>query len=186
MTRAAHRVLAGALLLTGCLDHELPEQDSSDNRDVFIALQRDFRDFRDWMQFELRTAVMHAGVSGPVFAYLNELPPVDASEFPVGTIFVKTVQIGPATEWTVHAMVKRGGGFNAQGALGWEYVDLAINEDDTPVIMWRGEKPPTDHGYENLLGGGADPALEVDCNGCHTGSDEDAILSDALALDELQ
>ena len=185
MTHAAPTLLAATLLLTGCLDHELPDIGSREH-DVFIALQRDFRDFRDWMQFELRTAVMHAGVSGPVVAYLNELPSEDASEFPIGTIMVKTVEIGPATDWTVHAMVKRGGAFNAQGALDWEYVDLAINEDDVPVIMWRGEKPPSDHGYESLLGGGADPALEVDCNSCHTGSDQDAILSDALALDELQ
>jgi hypothetical protein len=176
---------AAALLLSGCLDHELPAA-ASGERDVFIALQSDFRDFRDWMQFSLRTAVMHAGVSGPVFAYLNELPPVDATVFPVGTILVKTVEIGPATEWTVHAMVKRGGGFNPQGALDFEYVDLAINADDIPVIMWRGEKPPSDHGYENLLGGGADPMLEVDCNSCHTGTDEDAVLSPQLALDALR
>jgi hypothetical protein len=183
--RALRTLAAGALLLCGCLDHELPAAGAGE-RDVFIALQRDFRDFRDWMQFPLRTAVMHAGVSGPVFAYLNELPPADATVFPVGTIFVKTVEIGPATEWTVHAMVKRGGGFNAQGALDFEYFDLAINDDDIPVIMWRGEKPPTDHGYENLLGGGADPTLEADCNGCHTGSDRDAVLSAPLALDELR
>jgi hypothetical protein len=33
-----------------------------------------------------------------VFAYLKELPPEDASEFPVGTITIKTVEIGPATD----------------------------------------------------------------------------------------
>lgn len=185
MRRTRSLWLCALLALAGCLDHDLPE-DARSEPDVFIALQRDFRDFRDWMQFPLRTAVMHAGVSGPVVAYLNELPPEDADAFPTGTIFVKTVEIGPATEWTVHAMVKRGGGFNAQGALDWEYFDLAINDDDIPVIMWRGEKPPSDHGYESLLGGGADPTTEVDCNSCHTGSDEDAVLSEPLALDELR
>jgi hypothetical protein len=184
--RRAHQGLVLAvLLLGGCLDHELAE-DSDGGRGVFIALQRDFRDFRDWMEFPLRTAVMHAGRSGSVVAYLNELPRADADEFPVGTIIVKTVEMGPATEWTVHAMVKRGGGFNAQGALGWEYFDLAINDEDIPVIMWRGEKPPSDHGYENLLGGSSDPALEVECNSCHVGNDADAILSEPLALDELR
>ena len=191
MKRSAARVVTACALLAcgslaGCLDHQLPSDGAGEERDVFIALQRDFADFRDWMRFPLRTAVMHAGVSGPVVAYLNELPPADASEFPVGTIVIKTVEIDPATEWTIHAMVKRGGGFNAQGALGWEYVDLAINDDDVPVIMWRGERPPSDHGYESLLGGGVDPALEVDCNGCHTGGDEEAILSDELELDALR
>jgi hypothetical protein len=187
---AAARRLACAWLacglLVGCLDHELAGDDGSGGRDVFIALQRDFSDFRDWMRFPLRTAVMHAGISGPVAAYLNELPPEDAREFPIGTFEVKTVEIDPATEWTIHAMYKRGGGFNAQGALGWEYVDLAINDDDVPVIMWRGERPPSDHGYESLLGGGVDPALEVDCNSCHAGGDDAAILSDELRLEALR
>jgi hypothetical protein len=32
-----------------------------------------------------------------MLAYLNELPPEDASEFPVDTMMVKTVDIGPAS-----------------------------------------------------------------------------------------
>jgi len=153
---------------------------------VFIALQRDLRDFRDWTFFELREVEMHAGISGPVVVYINRIPEAGSDAFPVGTIVVKTVEIGDPTNWVVHAMVKRGGMFNDQGAFGWEYFDLAINADGVPVILWRGEEPPSGHGYESLPGLTREPTAEVDCNSCHAAADDnDSLLSEPLDLAEL-
>ena len=55
----------------------------------------------------------------------------------------------------MHARVKRGGGFNPRGAIDWEWFDLRINASDEALMMWRGEKPPANHGYESLPGLGA-------------------------------
>ena len=174
------------LALAGCLDHELPPDDTGGEREVFIALPRDLRDFRDWMSFELRDVDMHAGVAGKVVVYINRLPPPGADVFPVGTIVVKTVEVGDPTSWVVHAMVKRGGMFNAQGAYEWEFFDLAINEDGVPFVLWNGEEPPSGHGYESLPGLNREPTTNDDCNSCHgAASDNDSILSEPLDLDEL-
>jgi len=181
-----------ALAAGGCLDHELPEDaDSAGSADTFIALPRDFCDFREWMPFPLREIDMHAGVTGPLVVYLKELPPEGAVEFPVGTMIVKTVELGDPKEWEVHAMVKRGGTFNSRGAIGWEFFDLGIDDDCTPDIHWRGEKAPRDHGYKSLPGLMSDDAsnmMDADCNSCHGQMDareNDAVLSEPLQLKDL-
>lgn len=172
-------------LLPGCLDHELPPGDDGEAPQVFIALQRDFADFRDWQAYDVES-FQHEGVEGEVVVYLNRLPPRDAEEFPVGTILVKTVEMGDPEQWAVHAMVKRGGDFNASGALGWEYFDLGINDEDTPVILWRGFEPPGEGGYTVVPGLDRDETVEADCNGCHGAETEnDHVLSELLRLSEL-
>ena len=189
----AQALLCVAWVAGGCLDHELPPEDEDGDAangggtqpEVFIALQRDFADFLDWQAFEV-DAVEHAGAQGKVVTYLNHLPPRDADAFPVGTMLVKTVEVGKPTTWTVHAMVKRGGTFNEQGAFGWEYFDLAINGDGVPVILWRGEEPPADGGYTVAPGVEADGSMESDCNGCHGAErSNDHVLGDMLDLDAL-
>jgi len=176
----------------GCLDNDLPENaESGGSADTFIALPRDFCDFREWMPFRLRDVDMHAGATGPLVVYLKELPPMGAVEFPVGTMIVKTVEIGDPKEWEVHAMVKRGGMFNSRGAIGWEFFDLGIDDDCTPAIHWRGEKAPRDHGYKSLPGLMSDDAstmMDADCNSCHGKADareNDAVLSAPLQLKDL-
>jgi hypothetical protein len=67
-------------------------------------------------------------------------------------------------------MAKRGGGYNADGAVGWEWFDLVFAEDGlTPVIDWRGIEPPSGTGYLCWMEDG-DTAIIADCNGCHVGS----------------
>jgi hypothetical protein len=184
--------LLAVLGSSGCLDNQLPEEaDSAGSADTFIALPRDFCDFREWMPFPLREVDMHAGVTGPLVVYLKELPPQGAVEFPVGTMIVKTVELGEPKEWEVHAMVKRGGTFNSRGAIGWEFFDLGIDDDCTPTIHWRGEKAPRDHGYKSLPGlmsDGASNMMDPDCNSCHGQMDareNDAVLSQPLQLKDL-
>jgi hypothetical protein len=183
--------LLASLAATGCLDHDLPEDAQGvGSADTFIALPRDFCDFREWMAFPLRDIDMHAGVTGPLVVYLKDLPPMGAEAFPVGTMIVKTVELGDPKEWEIHAMVKRGGTFNSRGAIGWEFFDLGIDDDCTPVIHWRGEKAPRDHGYKSLPGLKSDDAsnMDPDCNSCHGRMDareNDAVLSEPLRLKDL-
>lgn len=177
-----------ALCASACLDHRLaPDEDEVGvaGSAVYIALQSDFRDYEDWMQFDADVEGEHGGVVGTITEYLNELPESGADEFPVGTMIVKTVQPKDGPTPAIHAMVKRGGTFNKSGALGWEYFELQKNEKGTPLIAWRGAAPPTGERYKNLLNPNAD-TVEADCNGCHVASKNDAVLSDALQLDALE
>ena len=181
-------LLIAAGCLAGCLDHRLAPDDEAaggvDASGVFIALQTDFAHFEDWMPFETEVMAEHGSASGTITEYLNKMPEADSSEFPVGTIIVKTVETkdGPSKE--IHAMVKRGGDFNKRGALGWEFFELQKNSKGTPVIAWRGTAPPNGERYKNLLNPDAN-TMEADCNGCHEGTNNDAVLSAVLDLAEL-
>jgi hypothetical protein len=126
----------------------------------FIVLDRDLASFRDWMYFELDVTplVPHDTIAAPRRIYVNRVPPPGNEPFPVGSILVKTVEEATYAEWSVHAMVKRGGGFNAQGAVGWEFFDIHMADDGVPVISWRGIGDTTDPcGYHDTMS----------CNACH-------------------
>src|SRR5678816_722926 len=69
--------------------------------------------------------------SGDAVGYLNHR--TQASAYPTGTMIVKAF----LPSWELFAMAKRGGGFNAKGALGWEFFRLKL-VNDTPVIVSRG------------------------------------------------
>lgn len=181
----------GALLACGCLDHELaPGEEGSGTRagTTFLAQQRDFADYDDWMPFDTEVSDEHGGVVGTVTEYLNRLPDEGSEAFPVGTMIVKTVQPAKGEPPAIHAMAKRGGAFNKQGALGWEYFELKKSDTGTPVILWRGPRPPSGEQYRSLLRMNDldDSRMEVDCNGCHMLSHNDAVLSSALDLSSFQ
>src|SRR5262245_47396147 len=90
-------------------------------RQTFIALQDDFATFESWRRYDLGDMPIEGHPAGPRFAYLNQLPKKGAQEYPVGTIIVKAVELEEVVAWDVFAMVKRGGNFNAEGALNWEF-----------------------------------------------------------------
>jgi hypothetical protein len=70
-------------------------------------------------------------------------------------------------------MAKRGCGFNAAGARGWEWMELSETPDGVTVV-WRGLGPPAGEVY------GGDPA---GCNSCHAAcSDNDSVCSSPLRL----
>ena len=170
------------LCLTSCLDHELGPGDELADA-PFIAFQRDFEGFQYWPSFDLRTT-KHAGIDGMVRLYINEIVPPGSTTFPTGTILIKTVEAGNRDIWVAHAMVKRGGAYNQNGAFNWEFFDLALSTPGKPAIIWRGENPPSDHGYESLPG--MTEGTDIDCNRCHTSQRNDAVLSDVLQLGQIQ
>ena len=176
-----------ALLAAGCLDHELAPEDrevSGGAAAVFIAQQRDFSDFEDWIAFETEVDGEHGSGKGMITEYLSEMPEPNSQAFPTGTKIAKTVQTEQGLAPEIHVMVKRGGNFNPRGALGWEFFELQKNAKGTPVIIWRGTQPPNGEKYKNLLNPDAN-MMEADCNGCHTESHNDAVLSEALNLSAL-
>lgn len=155
-------------LLFACLDHDpVPGQEGS-----YVAMQADFAEYAAWPSVVVEGEIVgHAGAARTV--YINQLPE-DAlggdppgSAFAVGTILVKVAEADAADTGAsgpeVHAMVKRGGGYNA-GAPGWEWFDLALS-GGVPVINWRGEGPPEGGGYQSGAIDTANP--DGDCNACH-------------------
>jgi hypothetical protein len=169
--------LALALFAGACLDNELEPGQEVAASDSFIAQQRDFAPYKDWMTFESNVTTDHGGVIGTNTVYLNEPP--ESGKFPVGAILVKITKQTSSTDVTVHAMAKRGKGFNTQGALGWEYFELLLNKSGVPYILWRGEKPPSGEMYQALPGAKMASATDGNCNDCHAGG-KDGMLGDDL------
>ena len=181
-------IALGLSLVSGCLDHELAPDDEGlgvAGGDLFIAQQGDFAGFEDWMPFETEVMGEHGGMLGTIVEYLNAMPDPGSDSWPVGTMIVKTVEPNEGPAPAIHAMVKRGGTFNKRGALGWEFFELQKKPSGATVIAWRGATPPNGERYKDLLNPTAN-TMEADCNGCHEGRSNDAVLSEALDLASLQ
>ena len=122
---------------------------------------------------------------GPTAIYVSQRAPAGAARWPVGTILVKSIENGPPEQWVVHAMVKRGVPYNREGALGWEFFELAFDPgSEEPRIVWRGPGPPSGHGYAAMgRDAGPDPVPLV-CNDCHAVAwQNDGALTPALAFE---
>jgi hypothetical protein len=194
----AAALIAIAALSPGCGSGSGKESsaDASDNEEAsggecYVAFASDFQDYKNWQHYHLTAPfdmtfpdgganLVHA--SGPRDVYINKCPPKGATEFPVGTIIIKKIALLSQTEPAVFAQVKRGCGFNADGASGWEWFDL-LTEDNggTPgqvIIVWSGLTPPASQSY------GGDP---TECNVCHSalGAGNDSIITSALDLQDL-
>lgn len=178
-------VVGLALALSSC--GEDPEEPAVEamglvgEPEVFIAFQRDFADFERWTTLERgedRVPPTHLGRTSTI--YVDRVPPRGASRFPVGTRIVRVESSGDdPSAWEVHAMVKRGGAFNAEGARGWEFFELALDATRRrPSIRWRGEGPADGDGYRAPEGGDL-----LSCNHCHASAvDNDSVLSPVLEL----
>ncbi len=158
--------LVGALVV-GCEGQRLSS---------FIAFERDFQGFRAWeggsfVELPARGQTHYAGDQ----RYFIRGPERKGREFPVGTIIVKQARLEARPEGQLFAMVKRGGGFNAHGAVGWEWFELVERGDKTVAIKWRGVSAPSGESYGN------DP--HGTCNVCHAEAKaNDFVKSPALAL----
>src|SRR5262245_10984882 len=99
--------------------------------DVFIAFERDFQAFRTWETFPLGTQEPQelAHLKGMRTDFINRRPPRGATGFAVGTIIVKEVIPDESTDRQMFAAVKRGGGYNPDGAVGWEWFELGVRAD---------------------------------------------------------
>ena len=111
-----------ALAFLGCAVDTAP----SPAPETFIAFGDSFADYRSWPSFEIMVdaAPGNDHLVGPRRVFYNRLPAPGSTSFPVGTIFVKESGNGELYTRHVFAMVKRGGGFNPQGARDWEWFEL--------------------------------------------------------------
>jgi hypothetical protein len=172
-----------SLGLLGCACDGPPAADGATRgEEVFVASEADFVDFDRWERFDRGArGFLPSHPDGATYVYLNRRPPADAVRHPTGTVIVRVTQGGPTSDWEVHAMVKRGGGYNAGGAAGWEYFDLTMErtgERLTPRIHWRGEGPVNGDGYAHGAEG-----VALGCNHCHGAVPEhDGVIGDELRL----
>ncbi len=165
--------LSLSLALAGCAADVPP--------DVFIAFGEDLEGYAEWTTFDRGVDPVPPSHEAHSFIYVNALPPAGLAEFPVGTMIVREHRLedDPAT-WIVHAMVKRGGGYNADGAPGWEWFGLALDGDRRPFVAWRGTGPADGDGYVAPVGGEV-----LSCNQCHgSATYNDSVLSPVLDLAE--
>ena len=156
------------------------DSDAGDAGDpVFIAFSEDFADFQSWTSFYLGDLPPTINeIPGPRTVYIKQLPPKGSQSFPVGTMIVKAIQVGDPVDWQIFAMVKRGGGFNDVGAVGWEWFELSLKLGALNVV-WRGNAPPNGMGYGGGIGGGV-------CNTCHASATaNDFVQSAPLQLNTL-
>jgi hypothetical protein len=136
---------------------------SSSDTTTFVAFADDFAPYESWTSFDVGEIPDPNGVdlAGPRTVYVNRLPPHGATEFPVGTILVKVVRTDDVPQdWQMFALVKRGGGYDGDGAPNWEWFGLSTDASGHVVIDWRGTGPPPDGGYGSI--GGA-----LSCVLCH-------------------
>ena len=146
---------------------------------TFLATSASFSDFCSWSQAPATTeADASDGLHGlgPLTVYWNHAPPHGATAFPVGTIIVKANDATDPTQRTIFAMVKRGGGFNSSGAVGWDWYSLQQTTAacDVELVLWSGPTPPNGETYANQPVG--------DCNGCHVQAGNDGVWDSALQL----
>ncbi len=178
------RVVFIALFLAAC--GKSSTGDDTPTAGEFIPLQSDFAGFTSWTHYDVGDeAVDSVHVAGPREVFINKLPPKGSTHFPVGTMIVKETQVGAdKTQWEVHAAVKRGGNYNANGAIDWEWFDLSLDADAVPTINWSGAQPPPGGGYGAPVAG--DPSA-TDCNTCHAVAKANDYIQDSfLQLKNLQ
>jgi hypothetical protein len=135
--------------------------------DVYIALQSDFAPYESWPKVALGDAPLAGHPAGQRFGYVSARAAAGATQYPVGTVIVKTVEAVPddVTKWDLFAMVKRGGGYNGGGARDWEFFILKLTAQRTPVIVDRGANPSDAGDGGSIYGDGAMGG--VTCNACH-------------------
>lgn len=142
-----------------------------------IAFGRDFEGFTGWRAYPLPDESLTDGhLSSPSRTlYIDREPPPEGQPFELGTIVIKTIEEGPPSEWVVHAMAKRGGGYNPDGAVDWEFFDLHLEDDEQVAIAWRGT------GDDGVLYFDPTTGDRLACNSCHAfGGELDYVFSRAV------
>lgn len=189
-TRAALMFVVAAGV-AGC---NAAPQAGGDGGVPFVAFASDFNGFHTWPNMAVATpspnlpAVDAGGVAAdgaagdggvhppPETEYWNHSAPHGSTTFPIGTIIVKETEEADVTKRQVFAMVKRGGDFNSNGAVNWEFYELFNQPDGSVTVNWAGYGPTS--ATMDLYGG--NPNV---CNDCHEkAAPNDYVFSAALQL----
>jgi hypothetical protein len=161
--------IALALTMLSCTPSEPPE---------FVGVSH-------WTQFDRGTDPAHLDdpSMGRSTVFIDRLPPHGATTFPVGTHILRIMgdPDDPST-WDAHGLVKVGGDFNAEGAMGWEYYGLDMSRDANGDLLahtrWHGVGSPDGDGYAH-----PDSGPILGCNHCHGAATwNDSIIGAELQL----
>jgi hypothetical protein len=180
MATAIARGLAAVVALTAVGCSAGPTAPGADDSELFIAQPSSFSGFCSWKSAPATTTDNDAGDGihglGPLTVYWNQSPPHGATSFPNGTIIVKADENADPTQRIIFAMVKRGGDFNATGAVGWDWYSLQQTTAacDMIDVLWSGTVAPQGESYAGTPVG--------NCNDCHTKTSNDAVWDSALQL----
>jgi hypothetical protein len=165
-----------ALALAGCDGSTTTPAPDAFVPSTLVATRASFQGFRTWTAFHEdgpAPGTVSVDALGPRMQYLNHVPEHGVAAFPVGTVIVEVRESG---DRNIFAGVKRGGGYNASGAPGWEWFELAEAADGAVSIAWRGLGPPP--GSTTYGNGGS-----ARCNVCHRQCDDnDSVCSPSLQL----
>lgn len=125
--------------------------------DTYVPFATHFANYTKWESFTIPGGAAQdmSHLAGDRTVYVNKKPGRGAAKFGVGTLIVKT------TADQIFVMAKRGGGYNPDGAVDWEWLELEGTVDQ-PFIRWRGIGPPDGEGYGQPGTSG--------CNICHSGA----------------
>ena len=112
----------------------------------FIAQDSDVADFPNWYSqpFVADPLADIVYPPGSRFGFINHPAPPGATSYPVGTIIIKAIENDKVpAHWELFGMSKRGGDYNAAGAIGWDFL-LIRYENGVPHIYSSGLTPTVD------------------------------------------
>ena len=137
--------------------------------DTYVPFAAHFAGYTAWQSHAISGAAAQelSHLAGDRTVYVKPAPARGATRFEVGTLIVK------ATQGQVFAMAKRGGNYNSDGAVNWEWLELEGTVEQ-PFIRWRGIGPPDGEGYG--------PPGTSACNTCHAGASATDFVHSADAL----
>jgi hypothetical protein len=162
--RFAFLAVAVGAVATGC--STTAAGDAGASGAIVLADSASFSCFRNWPSTPGvgpagapdPSAATDGGIhAGPMTTYINMKPPHGSTSFPVGTIIVKEQNDPPLMQRQIFAMVKRGGDYNAAGAVNWEFFELQNMDSCNVSIVWSRIPLGTDPYASN-------PNV---CNDCH-------------------
>ena len=125
-----------AVSLLSCAGKD-PGTSNAAETSTFLPNLSDFADFHTWPSFPAGNDAIADSIHlvGPRRVYINKLPKPGSTEFAAGTIIVKETQQDDVTARDVIARAKRGGTFNAEGAVGWEWWELKNTANQARITM---------------------------------------------------
>ncbi len=146
---------------------------------TFIAFDQDFAGYRSWQTFDLGVMTPPGHPMGQQVLFASRPLPVGATRFEDRTIIIREIRSDPdPTKWDLFAMARRGGGYNASGAVDWEFFILSLDSQGVPHIVSRGISPSETSTSPYHPGEG------ITCNTCH--GNDDARRGDCVLSQELR
>lgn len=141
----------------------------------FLVQDSDIADFTSWYSqpFVIDPIADIFYPPGSRFGFINHVAAPGATSYPIGTIIIKAIENSKdPTTWQLFGMSKRGGDYNAAGAVGWDFF-LPRFENGVPHIYSSGLTPTVDGNPDmgavnegSYFAGG-----QIACDVCHGSKD---------------